>query len=122
MSDFGGEMRFSMNGTPVVVRGNVSLMPSSVEVEGIINQDNSVSRAFKPVAFEGEVSFEDAAGLDWDAIMKQSAQRMSIIEDQVGTVHVFSGAVFTGRPSVNRLNGEVTGLKILAQQYRKTAA
>jgi len=122
MADFGGEMRFTYNAQPIVLRAAISYNPARFEIEGMANQDNSVSRTLKPTAYNFEVTFEDGADYDWDAIMLGGPYNISVIEDTIGTLHMWSGASFTGRPSVNRENGEVSGIAGIARSYRKTAA
>lgn len=122
MSDFGGEMRLSINGAPLVVRAGVTVRPSSYNVTGIANQDGSVSRTFAPQGWRASVTFEDAPGTNWHALMGQAASRITLIEDKTGILHTWQGAFLTGEPSVDRMTGEVTGIELMARSYVKTAA
>ena len=122
MADFGGEMRFTYNATPLVLRAAISYNPSRFEIEGMANQDNSVSRTLKPTAYNFEVTFEDGRDVDWDAVMLGGPYNVTVVEDTTGTIHMWSGASFTGRPSVNRESGEVTGIAGISRSYRKTNA
>lgn len=120
MASFGGEMRFTYNGAPLVLRAAIKTTPSNTEVEGIVNQDNSVSASHKPSGYGFEPTFEDAADVDWDAVMRNGPYNISCVEDHTGVVHTWTGAIFTGRPSVDRGTGEVTGIQGLARAYRKS--
>jgi hypothetical protein len=125
MADFGGEMRFNVDGiaTPVVMRGEFDLDPSNVTVAKVTNLNNTNSRQFKPSAYGAALkSLEDSIGLDWTAIMRMPKQKMTIIEELTGVVHVFGNAFFEGEPSVDRSTGDVTGLRIAADTYRKANA
>lgn len=119
MSNFGGEMRFAYNGNPIVMRGTFKLDGSKFENEAIINQDGSISKSIKPMGYGAELTFEDAPGLDFDALLLGGPYNATVIEDHTGTVHTWTGAIFEGRPSVDRANGEVSGLKIRSRDYRK---
>ena len=33
--------------------------------------------------------------------------------------HLFTGAFWSGRPSLNRINGEIGGISIIADYYRR---
>ncbi len=122
MADFGGEMRFTYDGTPLKLRAAISYNPARFEIESVINQDNSVSRTLKPTAYDFEVTFEDAAGHDWDAIMLGGPYNITVVEDTVGALHMWTRASFKGRPSVARETGEVTGITGVAEAYRQTRA
>src|SRR6185437_15757424 len=98
MADFGGVMRFSYNGVPLVLRGKVTTEPASVKADPITNQDNSVSRSLAPKGFGDEVTFEDsnpssapgvsaATPQDWNAILLGGPYNFSLIEDTTGIVH-----------------------------------
>jgi hypothetical protein len=122
MPTFGGEMRFTFNGSPLVLRGPIKSMPDKSTAEPIVNQDGSISRSLKPEGFDCEMTFEDAAGLDWGAIKLGGPYNVTVLEDQTGTIHTFQGALFFGRASVDRGTGEVSGLTLKAPSYRKLAA
>jgi len=117
MSTFGGTMRLTINGLPRTLRGAFHLMPTNSEVDKIDNQDGSVSRTLKPMAFEADVTFEDDGG-DWGAVMTMPAGNITILEDQTGRLHMWTRAFFTGRPNIDRGSGEVSGLKIVAPAYQ----
>jgi len=122
MPDFGGIMRFTFGGRPLVVRGKLTTEPASQRAEKIVNQDGSIGRAMSPKGYGGEVTFEDssegqATALDWNAILLGGPYNFSIVEDTTGVVHAYTGAVFTGDVKVDRMNGEVTGLEIHSPSY-----
>jgi hypothetical protein len=124
MADFGGEMRFNVEGIGQIrMRGEFDLDPSNVSVAKVTNLDNTNSRQFKPSAFGCSLkSLEDSVGMDWSAVMRMPKQKMTIVEELTGVLHVFGSAFFEGEPSIDRSTGEVTGLKIAADTYRKATA
>ena len=116
MAVFQGEMTLTVNGAPVTLRGAITEMPDRFEKESIVNQDGSLSQTLKPAAYEMDATFEDR-GENWDAIANGGPYTIGFVERQTGRQRVFSNAIFTGRASVSRENGEVSGLKIVASEY-----
>lgn len=124
MADFGGEMRFNVENVGLIkMRGEFDTDPSGVSVAKVTNLDGTNSRQFKPTAYGASLkSLEDKLGLDWNAIMRMPKQKMTIVEEQTGMLHIFGGAFFEGEPVVDRSTGEVTGLRIAADTYRQAQA
>ncbi|QRM55147.1 phage tail tube protein [Sinorhizobium sp. BG8] len=118
--DFGGIVRMKLsNGEQISLRGTLNMNTAGVSSESITNQDGSVDRVMTPRARTAEFSFADR-GLDLDALMKADRFNVTFIEDTTGVTHFFTSAVVVGDPQKNRLNGEVTGVSIAAEGYRKT--
>jgi len=124
MADFGGEMRFNIGGADLVVRGKVQTYPSNVSAEPIVNQDGSTSRTLTPKGFRAKLTFEDtptstATALDWNAILRGGPYNATLIEDHTGVLHAWTRAQLTGDLEVDRMNGEVTGAELIADDYKK---
>jgi hypothetical protein len=127
MADFGGEMRFTVNGAPLVLRAAFKSEPSNVEIEGGGNQDGSTYRSLKPVGFMAEPAFQDsdvgvATSLDWNALLRGGPYNMTLVEDHTRRLCVWTAASFEGKPVVDHQNGEVTGIKIRSATYKRTSA
>jgi hypothetical protein len=125
--DFGGEMRFLWDGNPLSVRAKFTSDPIDVEIEGGANQDGSLFRTVKPVGFMAEPTFQDTAtniatALDWRAIMRGGPYKLVLVEDHTRRLHIWMDASFEGKPSVDHMTGEVTGIKIRGRSYRKQDA
>ena len=60
MATFGGTVRFSYAGTPLVMRGHITIEPSNIKSEGIPNQDGSISRSATPKGYNAKCKFEDS--------------------------------------------------------------
>ena len=122
MADFGGEMRLSIGGVPVVMRGTFQLDPTNVTAADITNMNGSVSRNFKPDAYGADLKeVEDSNGLDWNSILRSAPQPIVIVEELTGVTHQFGNAVVVGKPIIDRETGGVTGLQIRAPSYIKKA-
>lgn len=124
MSDFGGQMRMTFAGIPLVLRGAFKLDPSMLKSSVKTNQDGSLGRVFTPDAYGAELTLEDTlpAGVTWEGLIRAPATTIVLVEDQLGVIHTFSQAVFEADMSVNREDGEVSGLKIRAPSYIMTKA
>jgi hypothetical protein len=119
-NDFGGRMTLRLsNGTLIALRANVNMSPSRTSIEPIANQDGSVDRAATVKPGTCEISFADT-GIDFDAILSGERFNGTLIEDFSGVTHYFTRAFISGDPTVNRMNGEVTGATVVYESYRKT--
>lgn len=117
--DFGGKITVTSSlGYKLSLRGTISVMPTAQSNEPITNQDGSTDRIMTPVAAQAELNFRDDGG-DWNGRMNQPRQNLTIVEEQTGVTHLFTAAFWTGRPSNNRINGEVSGVTIVADYYRR---
>lgn len=118
--DFGGRMSVrTSSGSTISFRGTFNVMPSRQSVEAITNQDGSTDRIGTPVSPSAELTFKDG-GDDLPAIMEAPRQNVVVTEELTGVQHHFISAFFSGQPNINRINGEVTGLSIVAETYRRT--
>lgn len=128
MAVFGGHIRFTFNGSPLVIRGKFDIEPVDATFEGITNQDGSVSRTNKPEGFKWSATFEDtddatassATGQDWSAIMKGGPYNITIPEDDTGVLHTYTACLLVGRVKIDRMSGEVSGIEGLTSQYKRT--
>lgn len=119
-NDFGGRMSVRLSdGSTLSLRGTFTIMRSDQSNEVITNQDGSPDRVGTPVAPRAEVTFKDG-GRDFSALMRAARQNFVIKEEFTGVTHHFISAFFAGEPSSNRMNGEVSGLTIVATTYRRT--
>lgn len=117
--DFGGVMYLrDSNGANLSIRGNFSVMPGNLSSEVVVNQDASVDRTFTPEAPSAEVTIADK-NVDVQALIGLPRRNITITEQTTEVQHLFTSAFFTGRPTTNRLNGEVSGLTIAAEAYRR---
>ncbi|KQV27600.1 hypothetical protein ASC97_04275 [Rhizobium sp. Root1203] len=118
--DFGGRMnvRLSTGGT-LSLRGTFNVMAGRMSVEATTNQDGSTDRVMTPTAPRATVNFKDG-GIDLAALIEAPRQNIVINEENTGVTHHYIDAFFSGESENNRLNGEVSGLTITADAYRRT--
>lgn len=117
--DFGGKMTVASSaGYKLSLRGTISVMASAQSNDSVTNQDGSVDRTMTPTAPSAELSVRDD-GLNWDTRLNGPRENITIVEEQTGVTHLFTGAFWSGRPSLNRINGEISGISIVADYYRR---
>lgn len=127
-ADFGGHMRLTLDGSPLVIRGKFEIEGTNMESSIVTNEDGSISQIAKPKALMIGVDFEDtdpSSGLpvDWQAIVfGAAAYNIMIAEEDTGVTHMLTGAKFGGKPRIDRLTGQVTGLEMHVSRngYHKT--
>lgn len=118
--DFGGRMSVRLSsGQLIPLRGTFTVMGSTQSNEAITNQDGSTDRVGTPVSPTAEFSSADS-GVDYDALLKAPRQNIVVTEEFTGITHHYISAFFTGRESNNRMNGEVSGVGIVGETYRRT--
>lgn len=119
-NDFGGRMTARLaSGSLLSLRGNFTVMSAGQSNEAITNQDGSTDRVGTPTAPRAEVTFKDASDVDFNTLMTAPRQNFTVHEQFTGVTHYFFNAFFSGEPSANRLNGELSGLQIVAETYRR---
>lgn len=117
--DYGGRMRITSSlDYAFSPRGTINVSGAHSSNEAITNQDGSVDRVVTPSAPTGEVVVADD-GYDYDSLLNYPRHNITIVEEKTGVTHLFTKAFWTGKPSSNRLNGELTQLGIVAQFYRR---
>ena len=134
MADFGGFMRFTYDSNNLRMRGKFDTEPTDSEFKELTNFDGSVDRTQEPMAPKAEVTFVDTddsdntnatpTSLDWNSIMKDGRRNITVVEESTGVIHTWTGALFVGRPKVDRLKGEVSGISIVCPRgkYNQTTS
>lgn len=118
--DFGGVIRMRLStGEIIPLRGTLNMSTSGIASEPVTNQDGSVDRTMTPTARRAEITFADR-GLDHNKMMQSDRFNVTFIEESTGVTHYFTRAFLVGDPVKNRITGEVTGISIAAEAYRKT--
>ncbi|WP_243368864.1 hypothetical protein [Microvirga solisilvae] len=121
MADFGGLIKFRLSdgSSPFSLRGNVKHKPSNRSYEKVVNSDGSHSRTVTLEGYEFEMSLEHKAGVDYDAIMELKGVNISFIHDTEGVIRIFGDCSLLGRPEIDAMTGEVTGITGVSRTYRE---
>ena len=118
--EYGGKItvRFS-SGETLSLRGTLTMNTAGQSNEAVVNQDGSVDRVGTPTARKAELNFADR-GLDLNTLMTAGRFNVTVIEEFAGVMHLFTNAFVVGDPSINRANGEVSGLSINSEGYSRS--
>lgn len=117
--DFGGKISLRLSdGDRLSLRSTLTIDTSSVSIEAITNQDGSGDRVATVKMPTAEITFADR-GLDYDALLKAPRQNFTFEEEFTDVTFYFTNGFLTGSPSINRINGEVTGIGITAEKIRR---
>jgi hypothetical protein len=113
--DFGGYIKFRLpSGENLTVRGSSSHQPLAFSAEAVVNHDGSADRTLTPTGYRGAMSFanKDAQGrpVDLAAIYALQNATFSVIHEGEKIIRTYSGACFTGDPSVDDMSGEISGV------------
>lgn len=117
---FGGRISIEVDGERMTpTDGDITLDVSNMIVTGIANSDGSACYTSKPKLYGADITFRNGCGILWDERLRKCKINATIVEEDNGRVHIFTGARFTGEPKLNTANGEVSGVKIEGPQYQK---
>lgn len=118
-NNFGGEMRMrGSSGTAYTLRSAVTINSADLSSEAIRNQNGINSYAAALRAPSAELTLEDT-GENLSDLLRAGSQDIYIVEEFSGVTHVFVSGRITGDAQVNRENGELTGLMIQSDSYRR---
>jgi hypothetical protein len=116
---FGGRISIMVDGAPMTPsEADITLDPTNIEVEGKANQDGSACFTSKPKLYGADVKFRNGCGIRWDDKLRKCKIDATIIEEDNSRTHIFTGARFTGKPTLNLSTGEIDGIKIEGSRYQ----
>lgn len=117
--DFGGKITVTgSTGYKLSLRGTVTILGAHQSNDVITNQDGRADRVITPDAPAAELVFADD-GLNYDQLLNADRHNITVVEEKTGVTHMFTSAFWTGKPSSNRINGELSQLGIRADSYRR---
>lgn len=117
--NFGGIMRLTVGGQPVTMRGTFKLDDTNLEITDGTNQNGSVYFSLKPNGYGAEVTLEASSALDLNALIRVRGTFV-IVEEDMGVIHTFTSAGFSGKASTDRETGEISGLNIRSSGYSRS--
>lgn len=109
--DFGGEFRVKTSaGDLISLRGQLTIDSSGRSVEAVTNQDGETDSTHTLTPVTAAITLADRNN-DYAALMK-GRRNWTFVEEDTGVTHYFTNAFLSGKPDVNRMTGEVTGLTL----------
>lgn len=117
--DFGGKITVTgSTGYRLSLRGTITITGAHQSNDVVTNQDGRADRIITPDAPGAEIVFADD-GLNYDEMLNADRHNITIVEEKTGVTHMFTSAFWTGKPSANRINGELSQLSIRSDSYRR---
>lgn len=113
----GGRVTIRMGGEVYNPVAEVKIDPTNIEPDVVDNQDGTIGRSVKSSHYKVELSIRDAKGLDVNRLLLESFD-FSMVEVDMGRSILMTNAFAVGKLSRNTVNGEISGLTIVSDQYQ----
>lgn len=119
MDTKGGRVTILIDGVRYAGRAKAKIMPSTVSMKSGANQDGTGYSTLDPRLAGLETTFDRGIGLAWNDKMMLATMNVTFTETDLSPprIHLFTNARWDGDPEINTEDGEVTGLKIVTDQY-----
>ena len=118
MQTKGGRFTIYVDGQRFSGRAEATIRPAQATPETGVNQDASGYVTVQPQLAEIELSF-DRGSFAWREAMLLKTVDVTFRETDAGHTHYFTRANWSGRPEINSATGEVRGMKVASDQYRR---
>ena len=120
MSDTkGGRVSLTIGNQTYSMRASAKVMPARVSLKNDANQDGSGFTTVAAKLASLEMSFDRGKGLKWDESMILASIDATFVETDAGVTHLFTSGRWDGDPTIDTGTGEVTGMKIVSDQYQQ---
>lgn len=113
----GGRVEIRIGGEIYNPVAEVKIDPTNIEPDVVDNQDGTIGRSVKSSHFAVEMSIRDAKGLDINRLLVESFD-LSCVERDMNRSILMTNAFVVGKLSRNTVNGEISGVKIVSDQYQ----
>jgi len=114
----GGRVEITINGRTYHPVAEVEVEGAGVEVQTEVNQDGTIGRSVKPKPYMVDIKYRDMGGLSMQQLMSESFD-FSMRERETGKTILLTNAFHEGTPKRNTTTGEISGLKVVSDQYRE---
>ena len=108
----GGRFTLDIDGKRYSGRGKATISPAAATRENGTNMDGTKWSSVKPKLVSLDLTFDRGVGLKWDEDMMLDDLNVTFVETDAKVTHLFTDASWSGEPSIDTENGEVSGLKI----------
>lgn len=122
MQTKGGRFTLDISGQTYSGRGKATIMPARAVRENGVNMDSTGWSSVQPKLASLDLSFDRGVGLKWDADMMLAEVNVTFVETDAKVTHLYTNANWSGEPSIDSENGEVSGLKIESATYQQIAS
>lgn len=122
MDTKGGRYSVNINGTRYSGRGKASVKAARATPKADANRDGTAYRTVEAKLASLALSFDRGPkdqSIPWDETMLLSDIDVTFTETDTGVTHYFTKASWVGEPETDTDTGEVTGMSVMSDQYRK---
>ncbi|PHQ72392.1 MAG: hypothetical protein COB93_00175 [Sneathiella sp.] len=119
----GGRIEFRFNGQIYEGEGDVTIMPTNTtREEGATTSGKAIVRATpRSYGFEIE-NFVQTCDNDPIDLWYGCDLDATVVEVENGTRHLFTGGMMVGDPQANISQGQLSGMKFIADDYQKRSS
>ena len=122
MDTKGGRYTVNINGTRYSGRGKATVKPARATPKAEANRDGSAYRTVEAKLASIELTFDRGPkdqSIPWDESMLLSDVDVTFNEFDTGVTHYLTKASWVGEPSLDTDSGEISGMSVMSDQYRK---
>jgi hypothetical protein len=115
---YGGVITIEIDGKRFSARGDITIEPTNIEVEGEANSDGSAYYVQKPRLYRASMNLSNPCGFVWNDSIRKCAINATIDEADNGRQHLFTSCRIVGKVSLNLSTGEVQNFAVAGGSYR----
>jgi len=120
MATFGGEMTFTLSNTrKMKMRGNYTREGSRFNNTIHNNQDGSISKEVGLKPYRLTCEFEHIPGTNYDALLLENDLDVTVVKRNSKRRDLYTKGTFEGTPTVNEVDGVVTGIMFVSEKFRE---
>lgn len=114
----GGRVDITLDGVTYSPVAAVKAQEANIENDVVDNQDGTIGRSVKSSHYEVDITFRHMAGLSIETLMARTFD-FSMVERDTNQTVMLTGAFLVGKPMRDTVTGEISGLKIVSDKYRR---
>lgn len=121
MDTKGGRITLKIGSAYFSPRGKFGIMPARATPTTGVNHDGSGFVTVEAQLVVIELSLDRGNGVPWTEKMLLEKVNVTVEELDVGVIHFLTKGNWDGRPNIDSATGEVSGMKVASDQYRRTS-
>ena len=125
MDTKGGRYTININGVRYSGRGKATITPARATPKAEPNRDGTAYRTVEAKLAGVELGFDRGPNdqrIPWDETMLLSDVDVTFNEFDTGVTHYWTAASWVGEPKIDSDSGELSGMSLMSDQYRKVGS
>lgn len=116
----GGRVEISQNGKMFTGKGTVTVRPTLISRDAEAGSNGKMVGTIKPELAEADIVLANLCDADPIEFFDPNCDaNYTFYEKDRGIRHLYTGAMVTGRPEIDTLTGEVSGMTVKSDKYAK---